>query len=118
LPALTRHLAQEPLEPAGTLIQGIGAGFVPKVFDFAVVDRIELAADREAVVMTRRLAREEGLLCGISSGAAVAVAARLAAEPTMTGKNIVVILPDGGDRYVSTVLYSDLFEDKKTAASA
>jgi cysteine synthase A len=118
LPALTKHLAHEPLEPAGTLIQGIGAGFVPKVLDFSVVDRIELAADREAVVMTRRLAREEGLLCGISSGAAVAVAARLALEPALRDKNIVVILPDGGDRYVSTVLYSELFEDKKTAASA
>jgi cysteine synthase A len=118
LPAITKHLAGEALEPAGTLIQGIGAGFVPKVLDLSVVDRMELAADREAVVMTRRLAREEGLLCGISSGAAVAVAVRLAAEPAMQGKNIVVILPDGGDRYVSTVLYSDLFEEKRTAASA
>ena len=118
LPALTKYLAKEPLEPAGTLIQGIGAGFVPKVLDFSVVDRIDLAADRDAVVMTRRLAREEGLLCGISSGAAVAVAARLALEPGMKDKNIVVILPDGGDRYVSTVLYSDLFEEKRTAASA
>jgi cysteine synthase A len=118
LPAITKHLAGEALEPAGTLIQGIGAGFVPKVLDLSVVDRMELAADREAVVMTRRLAREEGLLCGISSGAAVAVAARLALEPALQGQNIVVILPDGGDRYVSTVLYSDLFEEKKTAASA
>ena len=118
LPAITKHLAKEPLEPAGTLIQGIGAGFVPKVLDLGVVDRIELAADREAVVMTRRLAREEGLLCGISSGAAVAVAARLALEPSLKNRNLVVILPDGGDRYVSTVLYSDLFEEKRTAASA
>ena len=118
LPAISKHLAGEALEPAGTLIQGIGAGFVPKVLDLSVVDRMELAADREAVVMTRRLAREEGLLCGISSGAAVAVAARVALEPALKGKNLVVILPDGGDRYVSTVLYSDLFEEKKTAASA
>jgi cysteine synthase A len=62
--------------------------------------------------MTRRLAREEGLLCGVSSGAAVVAAARLAREPAFAGKTIVVILPDGGDRYVSTVLYSDLFEEK------
>jgi cysteine synthase A len=115
LPAITKHLAGETLEPAGTLIQGIGAGFVPKVLDLSVVDRIELAADRDAVVMTRRLAREEGLLCGISSGAAVAVAVRLAAESALKDKNIVVILPDGGDRYVSTVLYSELFEEKKAA---
>ncbi len=118
LPAITKFQAGEVLEPAGTLIQGIGAGFVPKVLDLSVVDRVELAADREAVVTTRRLAREEGLLCGISCGAAVAVALRLAAEPAMKDKNIVVILPDGGDRYVSTVLYSDLFEEKRAAASA
>jgi cysteine synthase A len=118
LPAVTKQMAGETLEPAGTLIQGIGAGFVPKVLDLSVVDRVELAADREAVVLTRRLAREEGLLCGISSGAALAVALRLAAEPALKDKNIVVILPDGGDRYVSTVLYSDLFEEKRTVASA
>jgi len=116
LPALSKHLAGEPLEPAGSLIQGIGAGFVPKVLDFSVVDQVEGVRDRDAVIMTRRLAREEGLLCGISSGAAVVVAARLAADPAYAGKNIVVILPDGGDRYVSTVLYSDLFEERRPAA--
>ena len=115
LPALTRYRAGLPLEPAGTLIQGIGAGFVPKVLDWSVLDRIEAVRDRDAIVMARRLAREEGLLCGISSGAAVAAALRLAAEPAYAGKTLVVILPDGGDRYVSTVLYSDLFEEKKAA---
>ncbi|HTB23384.1 MAG TPA: cysteine synthase A [bacterium] len=112
LPALSARLAGRPLEPAGTLIQGIGAGFVPANVDFSVIDRVECVRDREAIVMTRRLAREEGLLCGISSGAAVCAAARLAAEPAFAGKTIVVVLPDAGDRYVSTVLYSDLFEEK------
>jgi cysteine synthase A len=116
LPAITRHLAGEALEPVGSLIQGIGPGFVPKNLDLSLLDRVERVKDREAIVMTRRLAREEGLLCGISSGAATAAALRLAAEPGYAGKTIVVILPDGGDRYVSTPLYSDLFEDKKTAA--
>ncbi|HTB35368.1 MAG TPA: cysteine synthase A [bacterium] len=116
LPALSKHLAGQPLEPAGSLIQGIGAGFVPKVLDFGVVDQVEGVRDRDAIVMARRLAREEGLLCGISSGAAVVAAAKLAADPAYAGKNIVVILPDGGDRYVSTVLYSDLFEERRPAA--
>jgi cysteine synthase A len=116
LPALSKHLAGQPLEPAGSLIQGIGAGFVPKVLDFSVVDQVEGVRDRDAIVMARRLAREEGLLCGISSGAAVVAAAKLAADPAYAGKNIVVILPDGGDRYVSTVLYSDLFEERRAAA--
>jgi cysteine synthase A len=116
LPALGKHLAGQPLEPAGSLIQGIGAGFVPKVLDLSVVDQVEGVRDRDAIIMARRLAREEGLLCGISSGAAAVAAVKLATEPAYAGKTFVVILPDGGDRYVSTVLYSDLFEEKKAAA--
>jgi cysteine synthase A len=115
LPAVTKHLAGQPLEPAGSLIQGIGPGFIPKNLDLSLVDRVEPVKDRDAVIMARRLAREEGLLCGISSGAAVVAAAKLAGEPAYAGKTLVVILPDGGDRYVSTVLYSDLFEEKKSA---
>lgn len=112
LPAIRAFQEKRPLEPSGHLIQGIGAGFIPKTLDLSVVDRVEGVSDRDAVVYARRLAREEGLLCGISCGAAVAAALRLAAEPGMAGKQIVVILPDAGDRYVSTVLYSDLFEEK------
>jgi cysteine synthase A len=116
LPALSKHLAGQALEPAGSLIQGIGAGFVPKVLDLGVVDQVEGVRDRDAIIMARRLAREEGLLCGISSGAAVVAAVKLASDPAFADKTIVVILPDGGDRYVSTVLFSDLFEEKKAAA--
>jgi cysteine synthase A len=116
LPALSKHLAGQPLEPAGSLIQGIGAGFVPKVLDLSVVDQVEAVRDRDAIIMARRLAREEGLLCGISSGTAAVVTVKLANDPAYAGKTIVVILPDGGDRYVSTVLFSDLFEEKKAAA--
>ena len=112
LPALTKQKAGEPLEAAGHMIQGIGAGFVPKIIDFALIDRIEQVSDKEALQYARRLAREEGLLCGISCGAAAAAAVKLASLPEMAGKNIVCILPDAGDRYVSTVLYGDLFEAK------
>ncbi|MEO7143274.1 MAG: cysteine synthase A [Bryobacteraceae bacterium] len=109
-PVITQTIQKLPIRPAPTRIQGIGAGFIPDTLDLSVVDRIELATDDEAIEMSRRLAREEGLLCGISCGAAVAVAARLAREPQMRGKTIVVILPDTGERYLSSALFDGLTE--------
>lgn len=87
-------------------IQGIGAGFVPRTFDRNVVDRIVTVTDREAFAAARRLAREEGILAGISSGAAFHAAAQLARQPENGGKNIVVLLPDTGERYLSTALFT------------
>jgi cysteine synthase A len=110
LPAIGKFLAKEPLEQTGHLIQGIGAGFIPKNLDLSVVDKVEAVADKEALQWARRLAREEGLLSGISCGAAAFVAVKLALLPAYAGKNIVCILPDAGDRYVSTVLFGDLFD--------
>jgi len=110
LPAISRFKAGLPLEPAGHLIQGIGAGFLPKNLDLSVVDRVEQVSDKDALQFARRLAREEGLLSGISCGAAAFVAVKLASFPEHAGKNIVCILPDAGDRYVSTVLFGDLFD--------
>lgn len=88
-------------------IQGIGAGFKPDILDMSLVDKIELASDEESFEMARRLARQEGLICGISSGAATAVAVRLAARPEYAEKLIVVVLPDSGERYLSTPLFED-----------
>jgi cysteine synthase A len=110
LPAIAKFRAKEPLVPAGHLIQGIGAGFVPKNLDISVIDRLEQVSDKDAIQFARRLAREEGILSGISCGAAASVAVKLASLPEYAGKNIVCILPDAGDRYVSTVLFGDLFE--------
>lgn len=104
-PVLTQHRAGLPLKPGPHKIQGIGAGFIPETLDLDLVDRIETAENEESVEFARRLAREEGILAGISSGAAAAVAARLSALPEFEGKTIVVILPDAGERYLSSVLY-------------
>jgi len=104
-PVITQHLAGKPLRPGPTGIQGIGAGFIPATLDLKMVDRIELASDEESIAMARRLGREEGILSGISCGAAVSVAVRLAREPEMKGKTIVVILPDSGERYLSSALF-------------
>jgi cysteine synthase A len=109
-PVITQHLAGKPMRPGPTGIQGIGAGFIPATLDLKMVDRIELAGEEEAITMARRLAREEGILAGISSGAAVAAAVRVAHESDMKGKTIVVILPDSGERYLSSVLFDGLGE--------
>ncbi len=104
-PLLTQHKAGDALMPAPHGIQGIGANFIPQVIDFSVIDRIETVGTDEAFEVSRRLAREEGVLSGISCGAAVAAALRLAAEDAFVGRLIVAILPDSGERYLSTSLF-------------
>lgn len=108
-PILTQKRAGLPLQPGPHKIQGIGAGFVPANLDFDLVDDIEQVSNEDAVLYARRLGREEGIISGISSGAAVAVAARLAQRPENEGKTIVVILPDSGERYLSSILFEELF---------
>ncbi len=105
-PVISQFLAGEMLQPGPHKIQGIGAGFIPETLDLDMVDRVELVSNDEAYDFARRLTREEGLLSGISCGAATAVAARLAGQPEFSGKNIVVILPDSGERYLSSDLFS------------
>jgi cysteine synthase A len=107
-PVITQTLRGEALKPAPHKIQGIGAGFVPDVLDLSLVDRVETVSNDEAIEVARRLGREEGILSGISCGAAAAVALRLARQPEFRGKTIVVILPDSGERYLSTALYEGL----------
>jgi cysteine synthase A len=110
-PVISQTLAGQPLVPSPHKIQGIGAGFVPKNLDLSLVDRVEQVSNDEAIAMARRLAREEGILCGISCGAAMAAALRVAQEPAMAGKTIVVVLPDAGERYLSGVLFEGLFAE-------
>ena len=107
-PVIQHHLAGEELRPGITAIQGIGAGFIPDTLDLDVVDQVESVSDEEAVDYAQRLAREEGLLSGISCGAAVAVACRLARDPRFEGKTIVTILPDAGERYLSSPLFQGI----------
>jgi cysteine synthase A len=114
-PVITQRLAGEPNKPAPHKIQGIGAGFVPDVLDLSLVDQVEQVTNEEAVAFARRLAREEGILCGISCGAAAAVAVRLAHKPEHAGKTIVVVLPDSGERYLSSVLFEGIFDAQGTA---
>ncbi len=106
-PVITQHLAGEILQPGPHKIQGIGGGFIPDTLDLEMVDRVEQVTNEESIEFARRLAREEGILSGISCGAATAVASRLAAEPEFIGKNIVVIMPDSGERYLSSVLFEE-----------
>ncbi|MDR2690278.1 MAG: cysteine synthase A [Azoarcus sp.] len=109
-PVLTQKKSGQPLQPGPHKIQGIGPGFVPDVLDLSLVDVIEKVGNDEAVAYARRLAKEEGILSGISSGAAVAAAVRLAKQPQHAGKTIVVILPDSGERYLSSVLFEGVFD--------
>jgi cysteine synthase A len=104
-PVISQKLAGQELKPGPHKIQGIGAGFIPDTLDLSVIDRVEQIESAEAVAFARRLAVEEGILVGISSGAAVAAAVRLANDEAFAGKTIVVILPDAGERYLSTVLF-------------
>jgi len=111
-PVISQTKAGEPLQPGPHKIQGIGAGFVPGNLDLSLVDRVERVSDEEAVAPARRLAREEGILAGISCGAATVAALRLAREPEMAGKTVVVVLPDSGERYLSSVLFEGIFNER------
>jgi len=116
-PIITQKRAGQPLTPGGHKIQGIGANFIPKNLDLDLVDRVETVSNDDAIAFARRLGREEGILAGISCGAAIAVAARLAALPEFAGKNIVAILPDSGECYLTGALYEGWF-DEVVAAKA
>ena len=108
---ITQKLAGQPMKPGPHKIQGIGAGFIPDTLDLSMVDRVELASNEESIEMARRLAKEEGILAGISCGAAVVVAVRLAKQPEFAGKTLVTILPDAAERYLSSVLFEGMFDE-------
>lgn len=113
-PVITQALAGEEIKPAPHKIQGIGAGFIPKNLDLSLIDKVVQISDDEAKAMALRLMKEEGILCGISSGAAVAAALKLAEKPETQGKTIVVILPDSAERYLSSILFADMFTEQET----
>ncbi len=110
-PVITQTLRGEPLKPGPHKIQGLGAGFIPDTLDLSVVDRVETVSNEEAIEAARRLAQEEGILSGISCGAAVVAALRLAREPELKGKTIVTILPDSGERYLTSILFDGMLGD-------
>lgn len=109
-PVISQTREGKDVQPGPHKIQGIGAGFVPKNLDLSMVDRVETVSNDESIAMARRLSREEGILCGISCGAAMSAALRLAGDPAFEGKTIVVILPDAGERYLSGALFEGMFE--------
>jgi len=112
-PVISQHLNNQPIKPGHHKIQGIGAGFLPKNLDLSMVDKVEKVGNEESFDFCRRLAKEEGILSGISCGAAVAVASRLAKRGEFDGKTVVVILPDSGERYLSGEVFEGVF-DKQT----
>ncbi len=117
-PVITQTINNQTVQPSPHKIQGIGAGFVPKNLDLSLVDQVETVSNDEAIAMARRLAREEGILCGISCGAAMHVAAKLAREPKWAGKTILVVLPDAAERYLTGALFEGMFDEIAAAKAS